>query len=74
MASDGVDAARLAIRSRALEYELAISLKTAKSLGLEVRPISFRYLLTDPRQFDMSSSLAPWLAGSNAIRSIEIVQ
>jgi hypothetical protein len=50
--------ARFAIRSRALKYELAISLKTAKSLGLEARPISFRYLLTDPRQFDMSSSLA----------------
>ena len=34
MASDGADAARQAIRSRALKYELAINLNTA--LGREV--------------------------------------
>jgi hypothetical protein len=34
VASDGADAARQAIRSRALKYELVINLKAA--LGLEV--------------------------------------
>ena len=68
MASDSTDAARLAIRSRALKYELVITLKTAKPLGLEMSPKSFSYLLTDPRQFDISAS--PALAGGIECNSI----